>query len=250
MSRAITLASSWTEPGASEITMSNTLKTLISIVMKTTLSTGQSCGTVTRWNTCHSVAPSVRAASSVSREIDASPAAITTIAKPAQIQTYANMIEGVISFSPSHEMPRNGSANVSAPIATWYWPCSSSANSKVPSSAVDALSTSSPSASSSSTVTPGIPSSLGSTSPGVPPAVSPPVLKSLQTTPLMPPWSGSGCTAWTAPSGTSAALIPVNPSSAVLPVGTLPFSSSPPSGVGARSAVAGFASARTPGGFT
>ena len=160
MSSAITLASSWTEPGASAITMSNTLRTLISIVMKTTLSTGQSCGTVTRLNTCHSVAPSVRAASSVSREIDASPAAITTIAKPAQIQMYANMIEGVISFSPSQEMPRNGSANVSAPIATRYWPCSSSANSKVPSSAVEALSTSSPSASSSSTVTPGMPSSL------------------------------------------------------------------------------------------
>ena len=29
------------------------------------------------------------------------------------------MIEGVISFSPSQEMPRNGFANVSAPIATW-----------------------------------------------------------------------------------------------------------------------------------
>ena len=29
------------------------------------------------------------------------------------------MIEGVISFSPSQEMPRKGFANVSAPIATW-----------------------------------------------------------------------------------------------------------------------------------
>ena len=66
--------------------MSNTFRTLISIVMKTTLSTGASSGTVTRRKTCHSVAPSVRAASSVSRGIAASPAAITTIAKPAQTQ--------------------------------------------------------------------------------------------------------------------------------------------------------------------
>ena len=42
-------------------------------------------GAVTRRNTCHSVAPSVRAASMTSRGM-ASPAAITTIAKPAQIQ--------------------------------------------------------------------------------------------------------------------------------------------------------------------
>ena len=56
------------------------------IVMKTTLSTGASSGTVTRRKTCHSLAPSVRAASSTSRGIAASPAPITTIAKPAQIQ--------------------------------------------------------------------------------------------------------------------------------------------------------------------
>ena len=41
---------------------------------------------VTRRKTCHSLAPSVRAASSVSRGIAASPAAITTIENPAQIQ--------------------------------------------------------------------------------------------------------------------------------------------------------------------
>ncbi len=66
--------------------MSKTLRTLISIVMKTTVSTGASSGTVTRRKTCHSVAPSVRAASSTSRGIAARPAAITTIAKPAQTQ--------------------------------------------------------------------------------------------------------------------------------------------------------------------
>jgi hypothetical protein len=86
MSSAITVASSWTEPGASAITMSNTLRTLISIVMNTTLSTGARSGTVMRRKTCHSVAPSVRAASSVSRGIAARPAAITTIENPAQIQ--------------------------------------------------------------------------------------------------------------------------------------------------------------------
>ena len=66
--------------------MSNTFSTLMIIVMKTTLSTGASSGTVTRRNTCHSLAPSVRAASSTSRGIEARPAAITTIANPAHTQ--------------------------------------------------------------------------------------------------------------------------------------------------------------------
>ena len=72
------------------------------IVMKTTLSTGASSGTVTRRKVCHSVAPSVRAASSTSRGIDARPAPITTIAKPAQIQMYAMSSDGMIRFGPSH----------------------------------------------------------------------------------------------------------------------------------------------------
>ena len=83
---AITFASSCTDPGATDRMMSKTLRTLISIVMKTTLRTGASSGTVTRRKTCHSVAPSVRAASSVSRGIAARPAAITTMAKPAHTQ--------------------------------------------------------------------------------------------------------------------------------------------------------------------
>jgi hypothetical protein len=86
MASAITLASACTDPGAMEMTMSNTLSTLISIVMKTTLRMGASSGTVTRRKTCHSLAPSVRAASSTSRGSEARPAAITTIAKPAQTQ--------------------------------------------------------------------------------------------------------------------------------------------------------------------
>ena len=66
--------------------MSKTLRTLISIVMKTTLSTGASRGAVTRRKTRHSLAPSVRAASSTSRGMADRPAAITTIEKPAQTQ--------------------------------------------------------------------------------------------------------------------------------------------------------------------
>ena len=66
--------------------MSKTLSTLMIIVMNTTLSTGASSGMVTRRNTCHSVAPSVRAASSTSRGMAARPAAMTTIEKPAHTQ--------------------------------------------------------------------------------------------------------------------------------------------------------------------
>ena len=72
---------------------------------------------MTRRKTCHSVAPSVRAASSRSRGIAASPAAITTIEKPAQTQMYAIMIAGVIRLAPSQETPAYGCENVSAPIA-------------------------------------------------------------------------------------------------------------------------------------
>ena len=55
-------------------------------VTKTTVSTGASSGTVIRRKTCHSEAPSVRAASSVSRGIAERPAAMITIANPADTQ--------------------------------------------------------------------------------------------------------------------------------------------------------------------
>ncbi len=86
IARAITEASSWVEPGAIDRMMSNTFRTLISIVKNTTVRTGISSGTVTRRKTWNSLAPSVRAASSVSRGIAARPAAITTSAKPAHTQ--------------------------------------------------------------------------------------------------------------------------------------------------------------------
>ena len=47
----------------------------------------------------------------------ASPAAITTIEKPAQTQMYAIMIAGRMSFGPSQETPAYEVWNVSGPIA-------------------------------------------------------------------------------------------------------------------------------------
>jgi hypothetical protein len=86
ISRASTLASSCTEPGAMISTRSNTLSTLMTRVIRTTARTGESNGTVTLRKTCHSVPPSTRAASSASRGIAASAAAMSTIANPAHIQ--------------------------------------------------------------------------------------------------------------------------------------------------------------------
>lgn len=68
-------------------TRSKIFSTLIIRVTRTTASTGASSGTVTLRKTCHSFAPSTRAASSSSRGTLASPAAISTIAKPAHIHT-------------------------------------------------------------------------------------------------------------------------------------------------------------------
>src|SRR5207253_7945872 len=116
---AMTFAFAWDDSGASENTMSKTLRTLMIIVTKTTLRTGASSGTVTRRNTCHSVPPSVRAASSTSRGIDDRPAAITTIEKPAQIQMYAMISAGVISLEPSQVVPLHGWRNVCALIEAW-----------------------------------------------------------------------------------------------------------------------------------
>ena len=75
-----------------------------------------------------------------------------------------------------------------------------------------------------------------STSPGVPP----PGLKSRQTTPVMPPCSGSGRTACSAPSGTSSARIAVSPSGATSPgCERLLRASSPPCARPVRSSVDG-----------
>src|SRR5690606_16997891 len=104
ISSASTLA--FGSPPPMMYTRSNTFSTLMVRVTSTTMRTGASSGIVTRRNTCHSVAPSTRAASSASRGIAASPAAISTIANPAHTHRYDTMIAGVISVSPSHSAPR------------------------------------------------------------------------------------------------------------------------------------------------
>ena len=66
-------------PARSRGSRSKTFSTPMICVTKTTVSTGASSGTVTRRKTCHSVAPSVRAASSTSRGIAERPAAMITM---------------------------------------------------------------------------------------------------------------------------------------------------------------------------
>ena len=86
IARAITLASSCTEPGATETTMSKTLEDVDQHRDEHDREHRHEERRGHARNTCHSVAPSVRAASMTSRGMAASPAAITTIEKPAQIQ--------------------------------------------------------------------------------------------------------------------------------------------------------------------
>ena len=145
-------------------TRSNTFNTLITRVTNTTSSTGASSGTVTRRNTCHSVAPSTRAASSASRGIAASPAAMNVIANPAMIHSQAEMIVGVISAGPSQVSPRNGSAKFAAGSRTVYEPAGRSATVNRPSSPVVAVVTTRPSCT-TSTARPGTPRSPGRSRP-------------------------------------------------------------------------------------
>lgn len=110
ISSAITFAFGCTEPGAMMKTRSKTFSVLMIIVTNTTSSTGESSGTVIFLKTCHSVAPSMRAASSASRGMADRPAAISTIAKPAHTQTNAPMIAGVIRVGPSQVRPLKGAS--------------------------------------------------------------------------------------------------------------------------------------------
>ncbi len=200
ISNASVVASGRLGAGAIARMRSKSFSTPMICVTSTTVSTGARSGTVTRRNTCHSVPPSVRAASSTSRGMAASPAAMITIAKPACTHRKANMIEGVISFSPSQLKPVNGAANVTESTLTRYcWPDSTSSKTKLPSASVVVFATVSPPESTSATVTPPRPDSPDSTSPGVPP----PGLKSRHTSPEIPPSTGSGGAASGASSGTS-----------------------------------------------
>src|SRR5258708_13476807 len=123
------------------------------------------------------------------------------------------MIDGVISFEPSHEMPWNGDANVDLAMPTLYPAPETLSEVNVPSSGVDGVCTLLPLESNRLTFTPGSPSSCDSTLPGVPP----PGLKSRQTTPVIAPLFGAGTTACFADAGTSVGGIAVRPSSALPP---------------------------------
>ena len=102
------------------------------------------------------------------------------------------MIAGVTRRGPSHSTPPNGLANVEALIATVYEPLPHVGK---PEAAVGGgwrlEATFEPPWVEQVEVHAGQPQLLGSTLPGFPP----PGLKSRQTTPLMPPCSGSGVTA-------------------------------------------------------
>ena len=131
-----------------------------------------------------------------------------TIAKPAFTHRKANMIEGVISLSPSQLKPVNGAAKVIESTFTWYCcPDSTSSKVKLPSGSEVVFSTVLPFGPTRAMVTPPRPVSSASTSPGVPP----PGLKSRHTTPEIPPSTASGCAASGASSGTSAAGTAVRP---------------------------------------
>ena len=86
-------------------------------VTNTTISTGASSGTVTRRKTCHSVAPSVRAASSTSRGIGGEPGGDHHHREPCPDPDVGDHHRGVISFGPSQATPLNGAAKSSRAIA-------------------------------------------------------------------------------------------------------------------------------------
>src|SRR3954453_5055718 len=117
-------------------TRSKTFNALINMVTNTTVSTGANSGIVTRRNTCHSVAPSTRAASSASRGIAASPAAINTIANPAHTHRYDAMIAGVINAEPSQLTPPYAAAKLSFGSLRVYAPAGSFLIRNEPSSSV------------------------------------------------------------------------------------------------------------------
>src|ERR1700709_444959 len=123
------------------------------------------------------------------------------------------MIDGVISFEPSQEMPWNGEANVDLEMPTLKPEPETLSKVNVPSSLVEVDWTLFPLWSNRLTFTPGIPSSGDSPLPGVPP----PGLKSRQTTPVIAPAFVAGTTACFAAEGTSVGGIAVRPSSAVPP---------------------------------
>src|SRR3954452_21148872 len=122
------------------------------------------------------------------------------------------MTAGVINAEPSHDTPPNADENVDAETEAGYLPEPTSSNVNEPSSPVVADSVF-PSEPFSSTCAPGIPSSSGSTLPGLPP----PGLKSRQTTPVISELLARGTFACFADAGRSSGGMPVSPISADWP---------------------------------
>src|SRR3954453_18851597 len=151
---------------------------------------------------------------------------------------------GVISLEPSQEIPPKGAANVSFEMRTLKPEPDTSSNVNEPSSPVEALWTLLPPASIRLTLTPGSPSSCGSTFPGP----APPGLKSRQTTPVIAPGFGCGVAACFAPDGTSSGGIAVRPRRAVPPAGIGLCRVYPLCGVPVRFAVDGDAVDSAPAG--
>src|SRR5512142_2458090 len=73
-------------------TISKTFSVLMTMVVMTTTMVGMMTGTITRQNTAHSVAPSMRAASMISSGTDLMEADRIVMQKPVQIQIPTRMI--------------------------------------------------------------------------------------------------------------------------------------------------------------
>src|SRR4029450_13417170 len=112
----------------------------------------------------------------------ASPAAISTIAKPAHIQMYEAMIDHVTRVGPSRVTPLKGGAKFDSGRRRLYEPAVRSSKTKEPLSSVLVDPTTWPFCT-AWTLTPGRPFSLGSTAFGCP---APPGAQSSHTTPRRP----------------------------------------------------------------
>src|SRR5215211_3014924 len=92
----LAMTSVWKLPPVITYTRSNSFRTLITMVVTTTVMVGRMIGTMILQNTVHSVAPSTRAASRISSGTDFSAAARIVIQKPDQIQIPTTMITKVL----------------------------------------------------------------------------------------------------------------------------------------------------------
>src|SRR6478609_5079735 len=153
------------------------------------------------------------------------------------------MIDGVISFGPSHDTPVKGAPNVAGSISVFSPEPRTRLNSNEPFASVLVDCTLLPDESSRSTLAPGMPSSPCSTLPGVPP----PGLKSRQTTPVTERAFGVGGTACWASAGTSEGGIAVRPIFAVSPAWSGRRNTNPRCGVPVSRGLDAFASCNTAG---